>query len=69
MCIQYITKKAGGFGLLVIGPGYIPANEVSLFFLVETILGEYLVNEILNFHFYRMNTWSKDSLTDWFLLS
>lgn len=31
--------QAGGFGLLVLGPSYIPANEVSLFFLIETILG------------------------------
>ena len=40
MVIDGIVVLAGGFGLLVIGPSYIPANEVTLFFLVETILGE-----------------------------
>ena len=35
----YSLYQAGGFGLLVLGPSYIPANEVSLFFLIETILG------------------------------
>jgi hypothetical protein len=38
--ILTFNLQAGGFGLLVIGPSYIPANEVSLFFLIETILGE-----------------------------
>ena len=36
----YSLYQAGGFGLLVLGPSYIPANEVSLFFLIETILGD-----------------------------
>ena len=34
-----LEPKAGGFGLLVIGPSYLPANEVSLFFLIETFVG------------------------------
>ena len=40
---QIFWFQAGGFGLLVIGPSYLPANEVSLFFLIETILGPVLV--------------------------
>ena len=46
MFLFSFNLQAGGFSLLVIGPSYIPANEVSLFFLIETILGKQLLAAI-----------------------